>query len=365
MATGGSTSPAPPIFGAAHPSVDLLTAARAVIISQRPVVGLSSWLTDVISRTADDELTVTLVTPATTRLTLPVRTLVAEGLAQWLVRPADGTFYDGLRGNPVIFDGVDFTDEAGRAAQFDEPPAHPGPPCWQVIISLTVEHRATVQAQLGGALEILTRALTGAPPVGWGVHEPVSQPWNRAELTTLARRRMPLETLLIATGADSSMIATIRPGRTQRGLEESVLCLINAGPVTRPVEDVARSVREALREVADTETVGFAVAHVRPGRGDLTEPGQARATPAPLAILVGPRAVRAIGRARFFRPSLPIAVDVGRPRAPGLLIGLGAEGAEPWRELSDLVLALGADRVRAAAPGLGGLAAEDGFQQAR
>lgn len=348
--------------GAPHPTVDLLTDKRAIIISQRPVVGLSSWLADVLTRTPEAGVVLTIVTPKVTRLTLPVRMLASDGFLQWVVRTDEGDFYDGLLGNRLTFDGADFAGSDDRAGQFDELPE---PEAWQVIVSLTVEHRATIHAQLGGAVEVLSRELTGTRPAGWGAHEPVSEPWDRARLTTLARRRMPRDTRLVAVGAGgSTLIATLRPSRTERGVEESVLCLINAGPLTRPIEDVSQAVRAALRDVAAGETVGFAVAHLRPGRADLTEPAHARAQPVPLAILVGPRAVKAIGRQRFFSPSLPVPTEVGRPRVPGLLFELGKGDVPPWHQLTDLVTQLGADRLRAAAPGLADLSDLDGFPPA-
>jgi Family of unknown function (DUF6177) len=332
-----------------HPTVDLLTRSRAVMMSQRPVVGLSSWLVDAARRAVDHGLIPTLVTPAATRLTLPTRAAVDAGLLQWVVRVVGGGFYDGMAGTAMAFDDDDFVAGAEVATQFGSVVA---PDAWQVLVSLTIEHRAAIQTQLGGAVEILARALTGVRPAGWGTHEPVTEQWSRPELTTFARRRMPTDSQVVVVGAgQNSMTATLRAARTERGVEETLLCLVNAGPVTRPIDDVAAQARAALTEVAGAETAGFAAAHLRPGRADLTEPSHEAAQLLPLSILIGPRAVRALGRERLERAPLP-ATAVGRPRVPTLRFDLGGRGTSAWMQLADLVSYLGPQRVTAAVPGL-------------
>src|SRR5206468_2697123 len=150
--------PAPP----AHPSVDVVTARRAIILVNRPVVGLSSWLADALSRFTPAGLVVTLVTGAATRVTLPVRTLIASKVVQWVIQSADGGFYDGLTGLPQRFDDVEFVARSRRPVpQFLEVRDHP---CWQVLTTLTIEHRADLHTELGGAVESLSRAFGGDVP---------------------------------------------------------------------------------------------------------------------------------------------------------------------------------------------------------
>ncbi len=332
----------------AHPTIDVLTEHRAILIEQAPVLGLSASISDVIARARDGGVVLTLITPPDTRLTLPLRMLASEGLLFWAVRTESGQYYDGLRGYCLTFDGGQFFYESVRADAFDVPLA---PEAWQVVISASVEHRASAHTRLGGVLEVLCRELTGSRPAGWGLHEAISEPWNRDALTAVARRRMPGDTRLLAVGAHASMIASTVASRTERGVEEVVDCLINVGPLTRPIEDVATAVRSALRTAAAQEIIGYAIARLRPGRADLTEPARVRALPIALAIVVGPRAVKALGRERFLRPGMPRAVEVGRPRVPGLLVELGRDGADGWKQLSYLVDELGPQRLRAVAPG--------------
>lgn len=340
---------ASPITRGPHPAVDLVTDRRAIVLSQRPVVGLSTWLTDAVSRFTPANRIVTLVTGPDARLTLPVRTLVAKGVMQWVVQTADRRFYDGLLGTVLDYDDVDFVADAAqqRAAAFAEAEA---PDRLQLLVSLTVEHRATVHAQLGGAVETITRAVTGAPPHGWGLHEPVSEPWNRAELTALARRRMPDETQLTVAG--EGLIGVLTAQRTDRGVEEHLVALVDAGALDRPLEEVREVSKRALVETAEQETIGFAWTHLRPGRADLTETARVRAMPMPVTLLIGPRAVRGLGRDRLLAAPLPTPLAVGRSRLPGLCWSLGDGDVAPWEQLAALVRYLRPERIMEVAPQL-------------
>lgn len=338
-----------PITNGPHPAVDLVTERRAIVLSRRPVVGLSTWLADAVSRFTPTNRIVTLVTGPDARLTLPVRTLVAAGVMQWVVQTDHRSFYDGMLGSVLDYDDIDFVPDParGRAEQFA---AVEEPTCLQVLVSMTVEHRPTVHAELGGAVEAVARAFTGAPPRGWGLHEPVSEPWNRTELTAVARRRMPTETQLTVIGA--GMIASVTAQRTDRGVEEHVVGLVDAGSPDRPIDEVRDISRRLLVEIGEQETVGFGWTHLRPGRRDLTEMGRVRALPIPITLLIGPRAVRGLGRQHLLAAPLPVPIEVGRPRVPGLCWSLGAEDIAAWDQLAALVRYLRPERILEVAPQL-------------
>ncbi len=346
--------PAPP----QHPSVDVVTARRAILLVNRPVIGLSSWLVDALSRFTPAGLVVTLVTGPDTRVTLPVRTLIASRVMQWVIQSPDGGFYDGLDGLPQRFDVVEFVARSQRPVpQFLEVRDHP---CWQVLTTLTVEHRADLHTELGLAVEQISTAFGGGVPRGWGLHEPVTEAWDRIELTAVARRRMPTELQLAVVGpqpddADEpaeTMVAALTAQRTSRGVEEQVTALSNGGPVTRSVAEIREVSYNLLAAAADTQTVGFAWTHLRPGLADLTEPARARPEPAPTAVLIGPRAVRALGKEILLRAPLPAPEQVGSPRAPALLWRLGANGTPGWEELAGLVRHLRPERIVEVAPQL-------------
>lgn len=335
----------------AHPAADLITDRTAIVVSERPVTGLSSWLTDLISRTSGTGLRPVLVTLPTARVTLPLRMVITAGLLRWVARTPAGGYYDAIGGDPVRFDGqafVDATDDADVPPQFDEESL-----AAQVVISVSIQHRPSTTLRLGAALETCATRFTGAPPSGWGVAEPVTQPWDRGALTAFARRRMPTASRLVAVGSGRSpLVSVVEVNRTDIGLQEDVTCLVGWDTATPHVAQITARAMESLRAVADAETVGLAMAHVRAGRGDLTTAARTESALAPLVLLLGPRPVRGLGEDLILGAGLPAPTRVGRPRTPGLLFDLGGDGGNGWRHLSRLVAHLGPDRIAAAAPGL-------------
>ncbi|MCW2525651.1 MAG: hypothetical protein JWM76_511 [Pseudonocardiales bacterium] len=329
-----------------HPAVDLVTERTVLVLSQRQIVGLSSWLVDALVESARGERTLVIVTPPTSRLTLALRTMVSDGFVGWAVR-SNGSFYDGLRGVPLTFDGVAFSDAGDQAVPIfldNEPPQ-----CWQLLVTASVEHRAAVQTRLGGALEQLAGELTGVAPTGWGVHEPISQPWDCASLTTLARRRMPDETRFNVVGA--GVIATLQADRTDRGVEENFLALVDVGTLDRPATDFVAPARAALTALANSHTLGFAMVHLRPGRTDLTSPATVEPGIVPIGMVIGPRAVRGLGRAMLEAAPIPAPRPVGNERVPGLQFDLATGGGDGWSQVADLIRHIGPARLRAAVPG--------------
>lgn len=339
----------------AHPAVDVITDRCALVISQRAVVGVSSWLTDALLAAAGSQRLLVIVTPPTSRVSLPLRTLAAGGLLLWAVRTATGEFYDGVHGTRLTFDGTAFAEQSGGPVPAFT--ATEAPTSWQLLITGTIEHRAAIQTRLGGALELLAEHTIGRRPDGWGLHEPVSQPWDTAELTTYARRRMPSQTRITVVGAaERTLIATIEAQRTDRGVEEELLLLVEAGPVSPDFTELAAHARAALTAVATAFTVGFMAVHLRPGREDLMSPATMEAAPHPLGIVIGPRAVRGIGRDRLTSAPVPAPRVIGNERVPALAFDVGDGGADPWSQLADLVSHIGPSRLAEATPTLGTVA---------
>ncbi|WP_055492536.1 DUF6177 family protein [Streptomyces sp. TP-A0356] len=159
--------------------IDVLTDQGALVIQDRPVIAATSWLTNLMQSTVGSARELQIVTPPETRLTLPVRTLLANIPARWVVRDPTCGYYDGLTGAILRWHEGRFVrmqERAAVAAAFvsngdarDERQLH---------LSLHAVHPADEHLLLGGVLEAAGRALTGAPPVGWSTAEPVNQPWS-------------------------------------------------------------------------------------------------------------------------------------------------------------------------------------------
>src|SRR5690606_17916839 len=74
-----------------------------VVIEDRPVVPLSTWLADALATHARQGHALQLVTPSDSLLTTPLANLMTAPLARWAVADGSG-FRDGFSGRPLHWD---------------------------------------------------------------------------------------------------------------------------------------------------------------------------------------------------------------------------------------------------------------------
>ncbi|MFF8972489.1 DUF6177 family protein [Streptomyces sp. NPDC014995] len=318
LTTDVSAVPAP---ASTAPAVDVLTDRAAIVIQDRPLVAMTSWLSDALRTATEGERALQIVTPPTARLTLPARTALRGLPNRWVVQDPDLGYYDGLSG--VILHWTDgafapVPDADGPAAPFT---AAPPTDDRQLILSFRTRHPAGENLVLGGALEAAFRHLTGAPPAGWSTAEPVNLPWSTRPLTDLARSRAPRPTWLTAVGRPGRpAIATVRVRRTTGGVEEEITLAVGHGadePV--PLDAIAPLV-ETLAADHDLVTL---LTSLRAARRDLTVPPHAEAPPVPVSLTLavdephattGPQPVR-LGRALHYPLSDNPLNDGSGPKA--------------------------------------------------
>ncbi|MFF7856857.1 DUF6177 family protein [Streptomyces sp. NPDC007904] len=169
-----SAVPAP---AAAAPAVDVLTPSTAVVIQDRPVVAMTSWLSDALRAAAGDDRAVQIVTPPTARLTLATRTALRGLPNRWVVQDPGHGYYDGLSGVVLHWKDGTFTpvrDEHGAARVAEAFGAVTGTGERQLLLTLRTRFPADADLVLGRALETACTRLTGRPPAGWGTAEPVN-----------------------------------------------------------------------------------------------------------------------------------------------------------------------------------------------
>ncbi|MEU1179350.1 DUF6177 family protein [Streptomyces sp. NPDC005820] len=348
MLLGGTTWPP----GAAHtarvpvpdeppgaqdfPTVDALTDSTAVVLSDRPLLPLTAWLSDTLRATAQSNRALHLVTPPHVSLTLPLRTALGGAPNRWVVQdPQGGGYYDGLSGARLAWQNGTFLPIDGTLADAFTAEAAPTEQR-RLTVSFRTVHAPDERLVLGRALEAAWRHLTGSPPLGWGTAEPVNLPWSPHQLTDLARDRAPAPTQLVAVGApDRPAIATQRIARTTAGVaEEITLTLGYEHPAHVPLDTL-----ESLAATLVTEHgLATMLTTVRAARADLTLPPQVEGPPVPVSFTLGPRDVQKIGLPRAARP--PIATQprqLGSPASPALHYPLG-DGTDPraWTALQTL-----------------------------
>ncbi|MFI1705821.1 DUF6177 family protein [Streptomyces griseoruber] len=318
------------------PTVDALTDSTAVVLSDRPLLPLTTWLSDTLRATAQSNRALHLVTPPHVRLTLPLRTALGGAPNRWVVQDPQGGYYDGLSGARLGWQGGTFAPIDGTLADAFTAGAAPTEHR-QLALTFRAVHAPDERLVLGRALEAAWRHLTGSPPVGWGTAEPVNLPWSPQQLTELARDRAPASTQLVAVGAPDRRpaIATQRIARTTAGVAEEITLTLG---YERP-QDLPLAALESLAATLVTEHgLTTMLTTVRAARADLTLPPRVEGPPLPVSFTLGPRDVKTIGLPRAGRP--PIAAQprhLGSPASPALHYPLG-DGTDPsaWKALQAL-----------------------------
>ncbi|MFF7767756.1 DUF6177 family protein [Streptomyces massasporeus] len=332
-----SAIPAP---ATGSPAVDVLTATTAVVIQDRPLIAMTSWLSDALRTAAGSDRALQIVTPPTARLTLPTRTALRGLPNRWVVQDPEHGYYDGLSGAVLHWKNGTFTpvcDERGATRVAEAFAPRPDTSDRQLILTLRTRHPAEEPLVLGHALETAFRHLTGAPPAGWSTAEPVNLPWSTRQLTDLARTRAPRPTWLVAVGPPGRpVLATVRVLRTPAGVEEDITLALGYGSDEAPPLDAI----EELATVLDTEHgLVTLLTTVRAARRDLTVPPYLEAPPVPVAFTLGSAEAEAIGETRAGHPPPGLSpTRLGFASLPAFHYPLGdGTGADAWSTFQRLI----------------------------
>ncbi|MGW4684041.1 DUF6177 family protein [Streptomyces sp. NPDC004244] len=329
-----------PVPAAAQPAVDMLTDKAAVILQDRPVVPMTSWLSEALRATLESDRTLQIVTPPHCRLSLPTRLLLQTTSSRWVVQDERCGYYDGLTGAVLRWQDDAFSparDENGETPVADafEEVSPTGER--QLVVSFRTLHRPTADLVLGGALEAAWQALTGGPPASWGTSEPAGLTWSRRQLTDLAYERAPRSTWMVAVGTpERPAVATLRVIRSTEGVEEDVTLTLGYGPGEEPALEALPGLAEELVTRYGLKTM---MCQLREARRDLSAPPRFEHPPLPYAFVLGPAEVREAGLDTARRtPLKERPVQLGPSARPGFYYPLGDGGtAESWTALEQLV----------------------------
>ena len=323
------------------PGLDLITDEVAVMMQDRPVVGLSAWLLDAVAAAEREGRGVQLVTPAGVRLSYPARTRLFSGRnTRWVVQAAGGDeAYDGLTGVKLGWDGKKFAPITGTDGRGELAAAWMADP-EQLDVRANLQVLARVRYPtldstiVGRATELLCTELTGAPPIGWGTEEPVNRPWNAeagASLTAYCHRRSPRPSLLTIVGASAdgvrpatgSAVISSRPA----GVEETVMLAVAQPGLEPPDADTVRDVIGRLAEEVELVTVLVSAAGAA---ADTTSYPHFTGFPGPIGLAIGPQEAR-IG-------TTTKSVPIGPASRPAAWYALGDGTRLPdWERLGDLL----------------------------
>lgn len=305
---------------------DALTAKALVVVQDRPIVAYVSWLASGLRECAESGRALQIVTPAESRLSLPMRTVLTGQRARWVVRPGGsdaGGYYDGLSGAPLQWDGTSFVQVPGGT---DYAPGFLARPTTAIGSQLTITLRIRYgpNDQFGGAVEKLCVALHGALPAGWGTFEPATQPWNREELTQLCQRRQSATWLTYVgsssaargEGRPTALIGTAVYTPIQGGFEESATLVVGYPANTSPP---VTWVPALAGEIAAEQELLSLSAQLGPAPADLTTEPRWVGSASPLGLAVSAE----LGGGSAVPPDIPVGqlgsvwwYDLGDGRSP-------------------------------------------------
>ncbi|MEU4389721.1 DUF6177 family protein [Kribbella sp. NPDC023855] len=334
-----------------YPGVDQVSDEVVLVMQDRPVVGLSSWLQNVTTQATRNVMPLQLVTPKSTRLTFAARMRLFNVVgSRWVVVDGEET-YDGLNGSRLKWDGQKFAPRAEPVAsaepseQVDWSPAYVDTTIdlrAQLLITARFQHEPLEMTVVGGATGRLVEALTGEPPAGWGTAEPATQPWRLEQLSDFCRGRMPTPSWLSVAGGVASgtkhLGAHLEINHRPAGLEETItVCVAQPGRVI----DNVNALGDVVDRLADEFELVTFFAQLTMGTPEGFTPPHFTGFPAPIGLALGNDGLQALGVDRALDMSQVGAIEpvlVGPQAAPSAWYPLGDGLTQSdWRKYSALV----------------------------
>ena len=356
-----------------HPVADSWAPGWLLHESSLQQVALTGTISTLIRDALESSLRPVLVTREDALLSWHVSEALREARGAWAVRRADGSLFNALSGYRVatvddLFGDVDTSQERlpafrgeGEARRSDpafaEPVAtEPAGARYALMVDVYARERAAEETVIGGLVEHVFAELGADVPRRWGQQEPVLMAWDPALMSLEMRMAMPLTQSYLIHGERGSMAST-RVARTRKGLLEHsrALVALEAGEVDDTVPGrVTTSVRERIAACLTGLVNGFrpnvamvSLVEVDPSATGFGQGARARPLDQPLALLIGPRAVRDL---RLDFAGLATRFDltqVGMSRAPSAVLQL--TGPDPlWNQLAAFAYDLDMERLAAA-----------------
>jgi len=330
-----------------RPVTDGATEHVLVVEQGRPRVGLSTAIAGAVGEAAATGRELVLITPSQTRLTLALELALSGAGTRWVVRTGD-RFHDGFTGLGVRWDRTRFVDDEPDVTGVPESRrtlaavlSQDAPPAWWHLppidltgttpgtlrVTATTLHPATDALELGASFVALSEGLTG-PPRGWGVAEPVTQPWSPRELTRHVRGRMPRASVTVLGGSVSDpTLGLLAVQRVDTGVREELT--IAVGARTAPPDGFLEPL---VRRVAATGVRAMTV-FWQPGRGGVYRGGGGLPAAVPLGMyLTDPDGLAAVGSLALGAGLVPI--PAGHRHGGWLAFG----GPDPFGQLAQVLL---------------------------
>ncbi|WP_267873171.1 DUF6177 family protein [Nesterenkonia sedimenti] len=323
-----------------HPIADEWTADYMTYVSTSPVVRLTHPLSEFLRSAILESRRPVLATYGRAALTGPVASLLRRAGGLWSFRDESGYVYNAAHG----FQSLAFTDlweepDVSRARHpwfMTEGPATEG----ALLFDTMIHQRADDRTLVGRVAEKLLEGLGVPPPNLWDIYEPLTRDWDLNQITEFTKRALEVSTpVLFATGDQA--IGEISITRTPHGMVEQTRGAVSTGQYPEDLAGVGDQAAKLLRDLAGSfqPNVGFvSMAEIDPGLR--YSPGSKRPE-LPLAVLIGPRAVKLL-EIDFKSLSEKFEIEMlGRRRVASLLVKFNAAPDERWHQAAELTVELG------------------------
>ncbi|MGO1768728.1 MAG: DUF6177 family protein [Microbacterium sp.] len=336
-----------------NPFADARTDEYTVFESVARRLSYSAPLRNFLGAAHAEGLRPVLVTREDAQLSVPLQAAMRDTGVQWAFRGADGALHNATFGYrlsafPELWEGP--------------APDAPTHPLYEriaadgfvgaVTFDVFATHSAAEETRIGPLAEHLLAGFGARPVDRSGREEPLVEWWNHAALTERVRREMPASEDHHVATPDGAW-ARIAVARTGSGLVERVNGMVPAGAFRDP--SATAGAAALASSTALLQTMRGLVDHFHPiaamvsyGAFRQTEAGLVRqvgpaAPNQPLAMLLGPRAVRDLRVSpKAFRDRHDVTT-LGPGRVPSLLVRMS--GPDPlWNQLRAFMFDLDAER---------------------
>ena len=329
------------------PAFDLVLGSSAVLFQDKPVAALTPWVLRAHSAAAAAGLGFVLLTPGSTRITLPLSELLGSTGGDWLVTGSDGSLYNGMTGREYDWSDVSLTPRDTLAQDFlAVEPQQSG----YLHVRAATLHPASYRTRAGSFTEQVFAAVTGLPPRGWGVCEPVSEPWDAEAASAFCYDRSPATTRLEVVGhaADQAAVPPAAAGsvgvmtveRTSRGVLETIELLACSQDPASP-EQLSRFAEGVHRARARTAVLGQGVGYL-----NLNRPARFTGLVVPRCAVFGPEVLAGAGPQQALAAAGPGARLTGAAAFQSLVMEYADEpeagGIHPVEAYASLAAALSA-----------------------
>lgn len=249
----------------------------------------------------------------------------------WVLRGEEGDVYDGRSGLrlqelPDLWQ--DFSRDRDQLWSFRElSPSAQG----AFFFDAFTRERAAERTRCGGVAEHLVAGLGGGRLVRWGECEPLVKAWSKDDVTQSLRNQMPASRRHLIR-SENNASASIVVTRTRTGLLEHTRGLVPVGPYDQPnglpggmplamhpaITETLQTLVESRKSRVNLVIVSYG--EVIDHDGSLGQIASRRRMDVPLAVLIGPAAVKDL---RIDIDALSASHDatfLGMKKIPSLLV---------------------------------------------